>query len=162
MKLLNEAKRGHLCSDPDDHACRWHRQRRWHLGANTDFTPARVWIKPVLSDGWALGDITPNLSHLWPLEPRNDWQLSEGGADEKRVVRKRVLTVVLHCSGLNHGTWSSNLIAHPPQSDDDLASMFWGLPVYSYFFIGDTTFTDKFRKEMNKKLNRHQRIADEC
>lgn len=43
IKLLNEAERGHLCSDPDDHACRWHGQTRWHLGANyTDFTPARV------------------------------------------------------------------------------------------------------------------------
>lgn len=43
MKLLNEAERGHLCSDPSDHACLWHGQRRWHLEANyTDFTPARV------------------------------------------------------------------------------------------------------------------------
>lgn len=42
MKLLNEAERGHLCSEPDDHACRWHRQRTWHLGANADFTPARA------------------------------------------------------------------------------------------------------------------------
>lgn len=43
MKLLNEAERGHLCSDPDDHACRWHGETGCHLGANyIDFTPARV------------------------------------------------------------------------------------------------------------------------
>ncbi len=42
MKLLNEAE-GAIFVQIFDHACRWHRQKRWHLGANyTDFTPARV------------------------------------------------------------------------------------------------------------------------
>lgn len=42
MKLLNEAE-GAIFVQIFDHACRWHRQSRWHLGANyTDFTPARV------------------------------------------------------------------------------------------------------------------------
>lgn len=43
MKLLNEAETGHLCSDADDHACRWHGQTDWHFGANyADFTLAKV------------------------------------------------------------------------------------------------------------------------
>lgn len=60
MKLLNEAERAHLCSDADDHACRWHGQTKWHFGANyADFTPAKIWIKLVLHDGWVLRDGTP-------------------------------------------------------------------------------------------------------
>lgn len=91
MKLLNEAERGHLCSHPGDHACRWHGQRTSHLGANyTDFTPARVWIKPFGSDGWVRRDITPKLSHLWPLEAGNDWQQSKGDTWKKAKEEKAV------------------------------------------------------------------------
>lgn len=70
MKLLNEAERGHLCSHPDDHACRWHGRRRWHLGANyTDFTPARVWISLfwVMDGCW--GTSHPNRATSGPWGP---------------------------------------------------------------------------------------------
>jgi len=100
MKLFNEAERGNLSPDPDDHACRWHRKRRWHLGTNyTDFTPARDWIKPVLSDGWLLRDITPKPSHLLPPGGRK-WLTAKWRGSRWK---KRPNCFILCCSGLNHG-----------------------------------------------------------
>lgn len=112
MKLLNEAERGHLCSGPDDHACHWHGQRRWHLGANyTDFTPARVWIKPVLSDGWVQRFITPKPGHLWSPGDGNDWQAKWRGSwrgGKKKVVGKRAAAPLSFITL----SWNTRIMAH--------------------------------------------------
>ena len=114
MKLLNEAERGHLCSHPDDHACRWHGQRRWHLGVNyPDFTPARVWIKPVLSDGWVLRDITPKPSHLWPPGTEMTDSKVKGKQMKTKVVGKKSINpFVLQWTE----TWESWHVAAPPSN----------------------------------------------